>query len=59
MFPRPQGEWQGGSRGTRSSRGVGDSEGTVNRRRRDSAIALETAQLCGRVQKRSSALVES
>ena len=59
MFPRPQGEWQGGSRGTRSSRGVGDSEGTVNRRRRGTAIASEIAQLCRRVEERPSALVES
>lgn len=37
VFPRPRGqgggEWQGGSRRTHSSRGVADSEGTVNRRR--------------------------
>ena len=62
VFPRPRGqgggEWQGGSRRTHSSRGVADSEGTVNRRRGGTAIALEAAQLCWRAEESSSALVE-
>ena len=53
-----RGEWQGGSRRTHSSRGVADSEGTVNRRRGGTAIALEAAQLCRRAEERSSALME-